>query len=113
MDDLLSKIYYSIKGSKRFYILLITGIHVEFYIGRYIYLNWRTFGSISPWRTTFILDKYKNLKIRDNLTLIEKESKIYSTEKFNNCSELLEKDNFLTYILRKSINKSIELVIVK
>ena len=111
MDILLSKIYYSIKGHKRFFILFATGIHAEFIVGNNIYLNWRTFGKVNPLTTTLYYTKYKNLILLENITKKGKKSKIYFSEQYPSCSSLLETNNFLIYVLNKSINKNIEIII--
>ena len=112
MDELLSRIYYSIQGNKRFLILFSSGIHAEVIVGEKIYLNWRTFGKIDPLKSTFFYNKHRNLFLVNTTTKQGKKSKIYFSETYPNCSSLLETNNFLTYILRKSIKENIETVLL-
>lgn len=112
MDKLLSRIYFSIQGNKRFLILFSTGIHAEVIVGEKIYLNWRTFGKINPFSSTFFHNKHRNLFLINTITKQEKKSKIYFSETYPNCSSLLETNNFLTYILKKSIKENIETVLL-
>jgi hypothetical protein len=111
MDRLLSKIYWSIKGHKRFHIVALTGIYAEVIVSNKIYLNWRIFGKKSSKDHTFYCNKNKNIILVNNLTLEKIESKIFFTQSFDHYTYLLESENFLTYFLKRSISSNIKIYI--
>lgn len=112
MDKILTKIYWLIKGYKRFGILSSKGIWAEFIIGNNIYVNWRNFGKRSESLYDFRFDKYKNIVLINKETSEKINSTIFFSEKYHNCSHLLETNNFLLYFLKKNIDTSTEFKLI-
>lgn len=112
MEKILSKIYYSIKGYKRFHVFANSGIHAEIIVSNEIYINWRTFGKRPPDMYYFRINMYKKIILVNKETSEIIESTIFLTEKFKNCSRLLEYKNFLTYFLKKSIENNNNPIVV-